>query len=655
MTNQENTNEQSQENQDIMSLYLHEGTIQTTLAKITMPVRLVLGFIKPSVNISKASQQIKSTFPAATVILASSAGLLCSRTEDSILDNLYGNGLEGGDITLLLMSNKIINDIHVATIKLGKEIPNPKDQIAAIEREVERINIPFKMSHKDTLAYTLVDGLSGAESFLMEAIYNTPKGGGDALYVGGSAGGKLDFQNTYIFNGVTVVQNAAVITYIKLNPEYRFGIFKTQNFEPTTTKFTVLKASLKDRTLTEFLDRNTNQSVNVIDALTRHFQCTAESLPKMMQDHVFAIKIQDEYYVRSVASFDFQNKQISMYCDVDGAEELYLMKRTDLVQATHRDYNNFMRSKTEPLGAIFNDCILRRLNNGANLGNLKLFDNIPVVGFSTFGELLGVNINETLSAIFFYRNNQSFSDDFVDNFHLKYSQFKSYFLQRKVNRLELINSINQMMLHSLKAGLPSFQAVTHVLEDTAQQFSHIQGGLEAIETTFIDFSQALVTSAQSNKDNMNIQGQIQELLNNINNLSNIFAIINDIAEQTNLLALNAAIEAARAGNHGRGFAVVAKEVRKLAERTKKSLDETKTGVQDVIKDVHTINKVIDDNVQNMQAITQQTKEMASTVSGLIAGGRHISNMVSSKVGISKEIDQEVEQITVYERILSSLQ
>ena len=108
----------------------------------------------------------------------------------------------------------------------------------------------------------------------------------------------------------------------------------------------------------------------------------------------------------------------------------------------------------------------------------------------------------------------------------------------------------------------------------------------------------------------------------------ILNIIKKIAENSNLLGLNAAIEAARVGAEGRGFEVVATEIRKMAESSAKSVEEIKTIIDTIKKQVATISDEIVNILQISQQQASSSEEITASMQNLIVYVENIENIAN---------------------------
>ncbi|RUR30390.1 hypothetical protein ELY33_11400 [Vreelandella andesensis] len=194
-------------------------------------------------------------------------------------------------------------------------------------------------------------------------------------------------------------------------------------------------------------------------------------------------------------------------------------------------------------------------------------------------------------------------------------------------------------------------ASENLSSSTAQQASIIEQTSSSLEELTASVAQNADNAERTSSSAQHLVGKVTESSQDVQKTSQAMqkvaesiSAINDIAFQTNLLALNASIEAARAGESGRGFAVVAKEVRKLAEESRRAAEiisdtsnesvaiasKASQRIQALVPEIESMSKLIQD-------ISVSTKEQADGIEQINMSNNELQKVAQNSSRLAEQL------------------
>jgi len=182
-----------------------------------------------------------------------------------------------------------------------------------------------------------------------------------------------------------------------------------------------------------------------------------------------------------------------------------------------------------------------------------------------------------------------------------------------------------------------------------------EGGARAVEAS-VEGIEAVQQRMEA------IAGRADTLGSRSREIYRVLDLINDISDETHILSLNAAIEAATAGEHGRRFSVVADEVRRLAGRSRESVDSVRALLDDFSDAIRSTVVATEEGSKAASHVLEQSRSTKSAIDQLrqalsdtAGAAREISLATEEQRGASDEVVLTLKQVSdVIQRMAEGL-
>ncbi|HSX72301.1 MAG TPA: nitric oxide-sensing protein NosP [Pseudomonas sp.] len=241
-------------------------------------------------------------------------------------------------------------------------------------------------------ALTLLDGLSSREEVVLAALSAAL---GHIPHFGGSAGDDNHLTCTHVYHDGEFHSGAAVV--LLFNTRLEFEVFTTHHVEPRAEKLVVTAADSASRRVLEL------NAAPAAEEYARLIGVTSKELDmRLFAAHPLAVRINDQYYVRSIQQVNADGS-LTFYCAVETGIVLTAMAPGPLLPNLRQQFERLQARLGAPLLTIGCDCVLRRLevSDGSSMAEVSDYLRAQrVIGFNTYGEQFnGMHINQTFTGV----------------------------------------------------------------------------------------------------------------------------------------------------------------------------------------------------------------------------------------------------------------